>query len=811
VNDCANAAGTCVAGSNIRGPGKGESVSIALTAGTRYFIVVDSPQTTSQGAFSFSIRRGVPANDNCGAPAIIESNRLPFSATGSTFGAANDLIPSVPCVRSAQSGTGPDVIYQFTSPDSQNYDIAVTPVGNFDLSVYVVTNCATLAGCTSSDLGGGGEGESLRRNLTEGVTYFIVVDGFQGDAGNFSISLVPTIIRTPAAPSDLVARAISSTQIDLTWTDNSDNEQGFRIERSLDGQSFAEVASVGPNITSFSDTGLSQGTTFFYRVFAFNAFGNSGASNVAADTTQGPPIPVFPVISLDPTSIDFGSVRATQTATRTITIRNAGGSDLVISAISDPASPFSIVDKPGLPLTIAPGETRELMVRFSPQLAVRSVGSFAIQSNDPTNPFAVVNLEGTGTGAPVSNLDVTPALVDFQSGSSSTPFVIRNTGDADLIVSSITRPVAPFALSGVPALPMIIRPGEQVVMTLSFSPTQPGVFSSSITVVSNDPDALLFFIPVRGTSTPQAELLKLRAPTQFTAIIGQANTMNVIAVNGTNTDIRLSASSVPGGIFTDRGNGRGDLVLTPQSASRTTLQVMFTATDSANRSKSLQSFITVVPSGDTWRVQVRFVAPEVASNAPTDVVALNQNFVSLGTAPESFEPAEAEGFNPAVAPGLVGYVIYRSDTRGAAVSLGNIVGIAPATATSFTDAIPTPGGNSIAQPFFYRITALYQTGTESTASNESSTEPRLVSLQFASKRLRFRAADSNVEAGAVLIVDGVQTFALERSGDFIQVGKKTRGTPGNLRIRDVLTRGVARTLQVRNPHGPPSQVVSFTR
>jgi hypothetical protein len=363
----------------------------------------------------------------------------------------------------------------------------------------------------------------------------------------------------------------------------------------------------------------------------------------------------------------------------------------------------------------------------------------------------------------------------------------------------------------VPALPVTINPGQQVVMTLSFSPTQPGVFSSSITVVSNDPDALLFFIPVRGTSTPQAELLKLRAPTQFTAIIGQANTMNVIAVNGTNTDIRLSATSVPGGIFTDRGNGRGDLVLTPQGASRTTLQVMFTATDSANRSKSLQSFITVVPSGDTWRVQVRFVAPEVASNAPTDVVALNQNFASLASAPDSFESAGAEGFNPAVAPGLVGYVIYRSDTRGSAAALGNIVGIAPATATSFTDAIPTPGGNSIAQPFFYRVTALYQTGTESTASNESSTEPRLVSLQFASKRLRFRAADSNVEAGAVLIVDGSQTFALERSGDFIQVGKKTRGTPGNLRIRDVLTRGVAHTLQVRNPHGPPSQVVSFTR
>lgn len=811
VTDCADPGGSCVAGSNARGFGRGESVSADLNAGTRYFIVIDSPQAAGQGGFSFSLRRGVPANDTCAAPAIIESNRLPFSATGSTFGAANDLIPSVPCVRSAQSGTGPDVIYQFTSPDSQNYDIAVTPVGNFDLSLYVVTDCATLAGCSSSDFGGGGEAESLRRNLTEGVTYFIVVDGFQGDAGNFSISLVPTIIRTPAAPTGLVARAISSAQIDLTWVDNSDNEQGFRIERSLDGQNFAEVASVGPNVTSFSDTTVSAGTTFFYRVFAFNAFGNSDASNVAADTTPGPPVPNFPVIALDPASIDFGSVRATQTATRTITVRNAGGADLVISAIGDPASPFSIVDKPELPLTIAPGETRELLVRFSPQFAVRSVGSFAIQSNDPTNSFAIVNLEGTGASAPVSNLEVTPALADFPGGSSATPLEIKNTGDADLIVSSITRPAAPFTLSGVPPLPAVIRPGEKIVLTLSFSPSQPGVFSSSITVVSNDPDALLFFVPVRGTSTPQAELLKLRAPTQFTAIIGQANTMNVIAVNGTNTDIRLSATPVQGGVFTDRGNGRGDLVLTPQVSARTTLQVTFTATDSANAIKTLQSFITVIPAGDTWRVQVRWVAPEVASNAPTGVAAVNQNFPSITAAPDPIESAEAEGFNPAVAPGLVGYVIYRSDTRGAAPSLGNIVGIAPASATSFNDAIPTPGGNVLNQPFFYRVTALYQSGTESAASNESSTEPRLVGLQFSSKRLRFRAADSNVEAGAVLLVDGRERFVLERNGDFVQVAKNTRSTPGNLRIRDVLTRGTAHTLQVINPHGPPSQVVSFTR
>src|SRR6185369_13361748 len=116
--------------------------------------------------------------------------------------------------------------------------------------------------------------------------------------------------------------AVSPTQIDLKWTDNSFDEQGFRIERSLDGSNFAEIATVNANVTMFSDTGLTPNTTYFYRVLAFNNFGNSDPSNVAADTTPSPPVPQIPVINVSPASLDFGSVRATTSATKTITISN---------------------------------------------------------------------------------------------------------------------------------------------------------------------------------------------------------------------------------------------------------------------------------------------------------------------------------------------------------------------------------------------------------------------------------------------------------------------------------------------------------
>src|SRR5256885_2160695 len=122
--------------------------------------------------------------------------------------------------------------------------------------------------------------------------------GAMGDwpGGGFAPAPPPA---PPTAPTTLAATAVSPSQINLSWTDNATTEDGFRIERCAGAgcSAFVEIATVGANVVTYQNTGLTASTSYSYRVRAYNAGGTSSYTNTATATTPTAPPTVGPLAS----------------------------------------------------------------------------------------------------------------------------------------------------------------------------------------------------------------------------------------------------------------------------------------------------------------------------------------------------------------------------------------------------------------------------------------------------------------------------------------------------------------------------------
>jgi len=140
-------------------------------------------------------------------------------------------------------------------------------------------------GTTYSDIG-----------LSSSTTYTYRVSAINsvgtGSPSHTVSATTSTASTAPGTPSSLTATAISSSQINLSWTAPSSNGgsaiTGYKIERSTDGGTTWSVlvSNTGSTGTTYSDTGLAANTAYTYRVSAINSVGTSTPSNIVSATTN---------------------------------------------------------------------------------------------------------------------------------------------------------------------------------------------------------------------------------------------------------------------------------------------------------------------------------------------------------------------------------------------------------------------------------------------------------------------------------------------------------------------------------------------
>ncbi len=196
-----------------------------------------------------------------------------------------------------------DIAWQDNSSNETGFEVhrsTTGPAGTFTL------RASTGAGVTSFYDAG----------LTHSTQYCYKVRAFRITGRKTSYSEFSTTACAttpapppPAAPSGADATPSGSTTVRVGWWDNSTNEDGFRIERSLDaGASWTIAGTDGPNSTGFFyDIGRTSEQQVCYRVIAFNAGGDSPPSNT--DCTTPPAAPT----SLTVAAVDQATVELTWT------------------------------------------------------------------------------------------------------------------------------------------------------------------------------------------------------------------------------------------------------------------------------------------------------------------------------------------------------------------------------------------------------------------------------------------------------------------------------------------------------------------
>ncbi|MBI4638975.1 MAG: hypothetical protein HY727_21770 [Candidatus Rokubacteria bacterium] len=195
------------------------------------------------------------------------------------------------------------------------------------------------------------------------------------------LAFVPTFSCGPLTPTNLTAALGAGASVSLAWTDASNNETGFEIERDSGG-GFTPLTTVGAGVATFQDTGLVADNTYSYRVRAVNASGASAFSNTATITVLVGKLLVLPA------RVTFFRPTIPSTPTETVTLQNVGRATLTGSVGTLPA-PFSVTGGAGV-FSLAPGATLTVTIQFSASTRGTARSALSVTSTDPARPSARV-------------------------------------------------------------------------------------------------------------------------------------------------------------------------------------------------------------------------------------------------------------------------------------------------------------------------------------------------------------------------------------------------------------------------------------
>jgi len=258
-------------------------------------------------------------------------------------------------------------------------------------------------------------------------THLIRVSAAANTNGHFELRVAQR--RLPAPPTNLSATLVSASRATLSWTDASDNETSFRVERcsAADCSDFSEVGTVAAGIATFVDSTLTAGTTYRWRVRARNEVGNSAYSGIATLAVAAPAAPsglAAAVVAPSVVRLTWTDNAANESMALIERCTGAGCTDFTQLAAVAGAS-LSAHDDSSV--------AADLVYRYRVRV------SNAVDASDYSNVAGVTTVPAAPTGLTATTLSATVIALEWTDASSTeTQFEIdRCAGDGCTVFSPV--------------------------------------------------------------------------------------------------------------------------------------------------------------------------------------------------------------------------------------------------------------------------------------------------------------------------------------------------------------------------------------
>jgi hypothetical protein len=442
------------------------------------------------GAISFDGMHVLAGEVNGNSIAFIDASNPASPTIKSTFSSAIQSISAISLKGTLAVACGPNNLY-FVVLDYSN------PASPTQIQFMPGAGGIFFGGALTCDLDGT---NAALADYGDSKIYLFDVSGgtitllgqYASDqSGVSSISISGTLVAA-ASTNDF-----SITLVDFS---NPANPTGADTQSNLGGGATVKLA---PN-------NLVAGAVNGFNVTLFSVAGTTANSLGTDDTTLGSiatlgfttftPVTPEPKFQASASSLAFGAVRVGTAATpQAITFKNAGTAALNISQLKTSISQYTVTPAGTLP-SIAPNQSAQVKVGFSPTAAQAYPATLTLATNDPANQTVSIPISGSGA---VPHM-VLPGPLDFGNVAICQPHTLNatvgNTGGVDLHLTSINTTGAGFSAS-VSLLTVPATASANIPVTLS--PATTGALAGTLSFLSDDPNAPTASITLSGTGTPE--------------------------------------------------------------------------------------------------------------------------------------------------------------------------------------------------------------------------------------------------------------------------------------------------------------------